>query len=1605
MFHFITSFNAFLGRVGLAGIRPAIRRAIGTKVLPAVLVLSLLLPPPHPFSSAPAQPPAGEQAQRNSLIAPAGPRIASQDLGQLGGATTRISIASDGAQGNANSDLPASSADRRYIVFSSEASNLVSNDSNNVYDVFVHDQQTRQTTRVSVSSSGGQGNGPSFGASISADGRYVAFKSYASDLVSGDTNNAGDVFVHDRQTGQTTRVSIASNGAQGNELSIKPVISADGRYVAFESWASNLVTGDTNGQEDVFVHDRQTGQTLRVSVASDGAQANDQSDLPAISADGRYVAFASEASNLVSGDNNTVCDTNNDGVYTDNCPDVFVHDRDSDEDSIFDEPGQVSTVRISVTSDGAQAANGWSAVSSLSSDGNFVAFESQANDLVTDDTNGVYDIFVRDRQAGVTSRVSVASDGAQGNAESQSPSLSADGRYVAFVSQASLVSDDTNGMSDIYLHDRQTGQTVRASIASDGTQGNGNSQGAALSADGRYVAFSSSSDNLVSDDTNGREDVFVHDTVTTIPPTNTPTWTPTTPGGPSATLTHTPTPTPSPTRTPTPTPTTPGGPSATPTPTPTSTQSPTRTPTPLPTVTRTPTPTLTPTRTPTPIALTYTISGRVTYPDGAPIPGVMISDGAGHITFTDSNGRYTLSGLTAGAYTITPSKFGFTFSPSSRVVVVPPNATGQDFTSLPTVRIEYMEVTQSVQCLVAADCWNGHLVPLIQRKLAIVRLYLKSSRVDVSGVWATLDVFRDGQPLGTIPSKNIVTAKPGGSVSNRDKLSETLYFELPAGWLNGTRLGLTPKIQCGNCDPALSGPRIFTLEPSSFPSIWLYPVNVCSERRGCLEPHIPSADEAARKASHAYPVSSLIVTLRPSSNFGTYDVCDRFPLECRNALLAYGHELRAKDRVPKHAKLYLFISKHVNTFGGAAEQGGLVAFGKTYPGEPELNFWTLAHEIGHLYGTQHVPGCGGDNPYKDFPWSDGRIGKNYYGAYGFDTFYRVDAGIYFNTVKDFMTYCGGRTWVSDFVYQKLRQGIGSASALAEAANQPWPPGQEFVLVSGLITPTLDSVQLFPSYILPDRGDYVEPEAGDYAIEVLDAQGNLLVSQTFSPIQVSHGTGDVLPFVEVLPWPSTAKVIRVVKSSTLLLLAEQTASANPPSVSITWPNGGETLNGEVTLTWNASDLDGDSLTYTVQYSADDGSTWTTLASPLTDTALDIDTGQLAGSSVGLLRVIATDGLNTAQDDSDGTFVVPTKPPVVEILAPLDGTTYLVGDVTVLEGSAYDLEDGILDESALAWTSSRDGGLGTGSIVLASLSPGQHIITLTAMDSDGNVTTDSVSVEVRIVAGAPDLVITKDDAQTTVLSGDILTYTLTISNVGTQGATGVTATDTLPALTTFVATSDGGTESDGIVTWPAFDLAAGASVTRTVTVQVTDMLPGGGSATRVRDTRTWTDPGGSGRSITFSTSEHYSGCRPPATLTNTAAVADDGAHGSDPTPEDNTASDTDKVIASDVIWTTGVPDNWSLVGWVRVQYVTDTGRTLIREYRINQPGDLRLAISYPSVAEWPVRRNGIAQIHVDLSIGVYDNNLRRVRWVGGDQRRAPGVLGPGQDWGLWCRVANR
>jgi Tol biopolymer transport system component len=410
---------------------------------------------------------------------------------QWPGTTTPAGGATADTLGNASSGGSHISADGRFITYRSNATNLVSGDTNDTDDVFVFDTQTLRTSRVSVANGDVQGDGMSDWPTISADGRYVAFRSAASNLVPGDTNGADDTFVRDLVAGTTTRVSVGTAEAQGNS-SVRggPTISADGHYVAFFSYASNLVPGDTNGMSDVFVRDRQTGRTSRVSVSSAGAQANPYDHIeddarPSISADGRYVAFVSGAANLTPGDTNGT-------------DDVFVRDRQTGR-----------TTRASVSSAGAQT-RAWSDWPSISGDGRYVAFVSAAADLVPGDVNRTDDIFVRDLHAGSTTRVSVSSAEVQSRGASSNPDISSDGRYVVFQSAGTnLVPADTNSRDDVFLRDRQAGTTSRISVTTTNGQVNGASSYPSIAPSGRYVVFSSLGTNLGPWDTNDTWDVFV----------------------------------------------------------------------------------------------------------------------------------------------------------------------------------------------------------------------------------------------------------------------------------------------------------------------------------------------------------------------------------------------------------------------------------------------------------------------------------------------------------------------------------------------------------------------------------------------------------------------------------------------------------------------------------------------------------------------------------------------------------------------------------------------------------------------------------------------------------------------------------------------------------------------------------------------------------------------------------------------------------------------------------------------------------------------------------------------------------------------------------------
>jgi Tol biopolymer transport system component len=415
--------------------------------------------------------------------------------GEVAAHTERVNVGGANEQTKKPVVRASLSANGRFVAFSSGASAIVPGDHNRAVDVFVRDLWRRRTTRVSLSSAGAEGNGASFFPSISADGRFVAFRSFARNLVPNDHNRVEDVFVHDRVTNVTERISVGTSGREANGPSVSSSISGDGSVVVFSSVASNLVANDRNNVMDVFVRERVRGRTIRVSVGWEG-EGNGRSEGSGVSRDGRVVVFRSLATNLVRADTNGF-------------PDVFVRSR----------PGG-TTQRVNLSSAGAQA-NHETYRGSLSLDGWRVAFRSEASNLVYDDTNDAQDVFVYDRATKTMRRVSASTAGAQAYASQSMRTarghkfmtrafLSLTGRFAAYGSfAANLVKGDTNGAADVFVHDLELHRTVRVSVGPMGSQSNGASTVMGISADGSVVLFVSSATNLVGGDTNGVLDAFV----------------------------------------------------------------------------------------------------------------------------------------------------------------------------------------------------------------------------------------------------------------------------------------------------------------------------------------------------------------------------------------------------------------------------------------------------------------------------------------------------------------------------------------------------------------------------------------------------------------------------------------------------------------------------------------------------------------------------------------------------------------------------------------------------------------------------------------------------------------------------------------------------------------------------------------------------------------------------------------------------------------------------------------------------------------------------------------------------------------------------------------
>ncbi len=382
---------------------------------------------------------------------------------------------------------PSISAYGARVVFETVATNWVPGDDNDLTDVILYDRTKGAVERISCALDGGSPNGLSHFASISGDGTAVAFASQASNLVEHDRNEAEDVFLREVGEGErrTIRVSRGLNGANADGPSFAPRISGSGRFVVFQSAATNLVEGDTNNVADVFLWDRQTGEIERISVAANGRQADLASSEASVSSDGNLVAFVSLATNLVSGDRN-------------GRPDVFVRDRAAG-----------TTRRLTALADGTEA-DDYSSAPRVSPDGKVVVFESWAKNLVPGDTNGSPDILLCAPDSSGLKRISAAPDGAPGDDHSRLPDVSNGAACVVFFSVAKNFSQDESRLiADVYVRE-PSGVLHRISQGPDGP-GDADSDQPAVSADGRWVAFSSKAANLVKGDSNKKVDVFVYD--------------------------------------------------------------------------------------------------------------------------------------------------------------------------------------------------------------------------------------------------------------------------------------------------------------------------------------------------------------------------------------------------------------------------------------------------------------------------------------------------------------------------------------------------------------------------------------------------------------------------------------------------------------------------------------------------------------------------------------------------------------------------------------------------------------------------------------------------------------------------------------------------------------------------------------------------------------------------------------------------------------------------------------------------------------------------------------------------------------------------------------
>ncbi len=630
--------------------------------------------------------------------------------------------------------------------------------------------------------------------------------------------------------------------------------------------------------------------------------------------------------------------------------------------------------------------------------------------------------------------------------------------------------------------------------------------------------------------------------------------------------------------------------------------------------------------------------------------------------------------------------------------------------------VDRLEVTQALQD-------GANTLPLVQGRRTVVRAYLGIGQdpVPVPFVTGKLSGYVGSTLLGSVPAFN-----PGGRIvapvdPDWQQIDHTLNFELPYAWTLQPTLRLEVEVNPDHSVAELNynNNKLSTLMiflPCGGVNVTFLPIHYTPP--GGYSPADPSANinVGAEFMRKIYPIPDKGLAYFPRREMA---LTRSINMTGTDALMLKGLEAELlSSSAPQAEHIYGWLPSLAYQHNGLGSMPGVAAFGND---TESPNRWrrTFAHEIGHNYGLNHSA-------------------LTTAGGHWFDVYDRVikpvPASVGGKDLLDVMVPARleSEGWISPVNYEYLVGQICSGGAAAAAAITKSPAAVDTLLVTGILSNTTPAAgSLDPLYRFTSVPTYTLPVGAQYCVNLRNAANTLLSQYCFNQdFAVDSGTpAGVMPFGMVVPYPAGLNRVELVKGATVV--GSRVASTNTPTVTVTFPNAaGLTLSGSQNITWTGSDLDGNPLTYNILYSRDNGATWMGIGSGLTGNTYNLNFSGLPGTTgaSGKIKVMVSDGFKSAEDSSNNPFTVGNKPPDAAIISPPYGAAFTTGPKIVLEGAGLDLENGSLGDSALSWTSSQNGALGTGQLLETSLYSGVHVITLTATDSGGLTSTASIQVTV-------------------------------------------------------------------------------------------------------------------------------------------------------------------------------------------------------------------------------------------------------------------------------------